>query len=44
MEVSVEPFTKKLPNILDLPMIQKFVEMGIAAAVRPSPVFAAPAV
>ncbi|GJE96327.1 C2 domain-containing protein [Phanerochaete sordida] len=30
--VSVEPFTKKLPNILDLPMIQKFVEMGIAAA------------
>ncbi|KAI0826298.1 hypothetical protein BC629DRAFT_1605012 [Irpex lacteus] len=32
VEVSVEPFTKKLPNVLDLPMIQKFVEMGIAAA------------
>ena len=31
--MSVEPFTKKLPNVLDLPMIQKFVEMGIAAAV-----------
>ncbi|THG95827.1 hypothetical protein EW026_g5890 [Hermanssonia centrifuga] len=30
--VSVEPFTKKLPNVLDLPMIQKFVEMGVAAA------------
>lgn len=30
--MSVEPFTKKLPNVLDLPMIQKFVEMGIAAA------------
>jgi Ca2+-dependent lipid-binding protein len=33
VSVSVEPFTKKLPNILDLPLIQKFVEMGIAAAV-----------
>ncbi|EKM56362.1 uncharacterized protein PHACADRAFT_172085 [Phanerochaete carnosa HHB-10118-sp] len=32
VEVSVEPFTKKLPNVLDLPMIKKFVEMGIAAA------------
>lgn len=32
VEVSVEPFTKKLPNVLDLPFIQKFVEMGIAAA------------
>ncbi|KAJ3523496.1 hypothetical protein NM688_g8720 [Phlebia brevispora] len=32
VEVSVEPFTKKLPNVLDLPMIQKFVEMGVAAA------------
>ena len=36
VEVSVEPFTKKLPNVLDLPLIQKFVEMGIAAAVRRS--------
>lgn len=34
VEVSVEPFTKKLPNVLDLPLIKKFVEMGIAAAVR----------
>jgi hypothetical protein len=33
VSVSVEPFTKKLPNVLDLPFIQKFVEMGIAAAV-----------
>lgn len=32
VEVSVEPFTKKLPNILDLPLIKSFVEMGIAAA------------
>jgi len=32
VEVSVEPFTKKLPNILDLPLIKGFVEMGIAAA------------
>lgn len=30
--MSVEPFTKKLPNILDLPMVQRFVEMGLAAA------------
>jgi Ca2+-dependent lipid-binding protein len=33
VEVSVEPFTKKLPNVLDLPFIKGFVEMGIAAAV-----------
>jgi Ca2+-dependent lipid-binding protein len=33
VEVSVEPFTKKLPNVLDLPLIKQFVEMGIAAAV-----------
>lgn len=33
VEVSVEPFTTKLPNVLDLPMIQKFIEMGIAAGV-----------
>lgn len=33
VEVSVEPFTKKLPNVLDLPLIKNFVEMGIAAAV-----------
>ncbi|KAL4244032.1 hypothetical protein ABKN59_010294 [Abortiporus biennis] len=32
VEVSVEPFTKALPNVLDLPFIKKFVEMGIAAA------------
>lgn len=32
VEVSVEPFTKKLPNVLDLPFIKRFVEMGIAAA------------
>ncbi|EPQ58830.1 hypothetical protein GLOTRDRAFT_54343 [Gloeophyllum trabeum ATCC 11539] len=32
VEVSVEPFTKKLPNVLDLPLIKQFVEMGIAAA------------
>ncbi|KAH8835959.1 hypothetical protein DL96DRAFT_1809735 [Flagelloscypha sp. PMI_526] len=32
VEVSVEPFSTKLPNVLDLPLIQKFVEMGIAAA------------
>ncbi|KAH8101901.1 hypothetical protein BXZ70DRAFT_932402 [Cristinia sonorae] len=31
VEVSVEPFTKALPNVLDLPMIKNFVEMGIAA-------------
>ena len=36
VEVSVEPFTKKLPNVLDLPMVQKFVEMGLAAAVSSS--------
>ena len=29
VEVSVEPFTKKLPNVLDLPLIKQFVEMGI---------------
>lgn len=34
VEVSVEPFTTKLPNVLDLPLIKNFVEMGIAAAVR----------
>ena len=33
VEVSVEPFTKALPNVLDLPLIKNFVEMGIAAAV-----------
>jgi hypothetical protein len=33
VSVSVEPFTTKLPNVLDLPFIQSFVEMGIAAAV-----------
>lgn len=36
--MSVEPFTKKLPNVLDLPLIKKFVEMGIAAAVSNQPV------
>jgi hypothetical protein len=34
VEVSVEPFTKALPNVLDLPFVKGFVEMGIAAAVR----------
>jgi Ca2+-dependent lipid-binding protein len=33
VEVSVELFTTKLPNVLDLPFIKNFVEMGIAAAV-----------
>ncbi|EIN09925.1 hypothetical protein PUNSTDRAFT_143315 [Punctularia strigosozonata HHB-11173 SS5] len=32
VEVSVEPFTKALPNVLDLPLVKQFVEMGIAAA------------
>ncbi|TFK47021.1 hypothetical protein OE88DRAFT_1666844 [Heliocybe sulcata] len=32
VEVSVEPFTTKLPNVLDLPLVKGFVEMAIAAA------------
>jgi len=31
-EVSMVPFTK-LPNIMGLPLIKQFVEMGIAAAI-----------
>ncbi|EKM49430.1 uncharacterized protein PHACADRAFT_201690 [Phanerochaete carnosa HHB-10118-sp] len=31
-EVSIEPFTKKLSNVLDLPVIQKFVKVDVTAA------------
>lgn len=32
VEVSVQPMTKALPNLLDLPLISSFVKMAIAAA------------
>ena len=31
VDVSVVPLTTKLPNVLDLPFISKFVKMAIAA-------------
>lgn len=34
VEVSVIPLIKKLPNILDLPLISTFVKMAIRAGVR----------
>lgn len=32
IEVSVQPMTRALPNLLDLPLISSFVQMAIAAA------------
>ncbi|CAO1613689.1 unnamed protein product [Parajaminaea phylloscopi] len=32
IEVSVQPMTKALPNVLDLPLISSFVQMAIGAA------------
>jgi hypothetical protein len=33
VDVSVTPLIKRLPNLLDLPLISKFVKMAIAAGV-----------
>jgi Ca2+-dependent lipid-binding protein len=33
VEVSATPMSKFLPNVLDLPLISKFVKMAIAAGV-----------
>ena len=42
VEVSAIPLLSKLPNILDLPLISRFVKMAIAAGVSvfPLPIIA----
>lgn len=34
VDVSVTPLIKRLPNILDLPLISTFVKLAISAGVR----------